>query len=252
MTSGVRVQIGDRPEVEVAVGHPLVFGRLPGPGQLALDDTRVSRRHGEIAATAAGTWTVTATGSHAGVAVYDHETPSRLHVPCGVGPVLVPFARASVVIEIEEQRHAFTVSAPGLAGWSGSWESVLRATEAPVDPSVTQIGWDGVRGRDERTGRPLRWFQTLVAMCEPYFADPPEERVPTDDELARRLGTTKNMVQSRLIGSVRDALGFDTYTPQLRQTMVSIAISQGLVTAADLAVLDIAGDADAEATDSKA
>lgn len=53
--------------------------------------------------------------------------------------------------------------------------------------------------------------------------------VRSDAELAARLGTTANVVQSRLIAEVRDALGFDRFTPQLRQTLVSVALSQGLV-----------------------
>jgi hypothetical protein len=40
------------------------------------------------------------------------------------------------------------------------------------------------------------------------------------------------------VGDVKRQLGFESYTPHLKQTMVSIAISQRLVTAADLAVLD--------------
>lgn len=235
----VEVTLDDGRVEVLAVGESMDIGRAAGRGRLGGDDRRVSRRHGVIAALEDGTWTATATGTLAGLVIYDHETPSRLHVPAGVGPVAIPFARSSLVVEVREQRYACSVVAAGLTGWTGSWASVLGASARPRDKGTnTQVAWDDVRGRDPRTGRPLRWFQLLVALCEPRLGDPPEDRIPTDDEVAARLGVTPNRVGSRLVGRAREELGLPSYTPQLRQAMVSIAISQGLVTSHDLVVLD--------------
>lgn len=237
----LRASVEGRQAIVVGVGRSLEIGRNDGPGQIAVTNQAVSRRHGVIAFEGPG-WSVTATGTQSGLVVYDHETPSRVHVPRGVGPVAMPFAQASVVIEVRQQRYPVTVTAPGLDGWAGSWASTLSAAAGSGMRGATRPPWDGVRWRDERTGKPLRWYQALVAMCEPFLTVGGPDTVPSDSELARRIGTTVNVVQSRLMGEIRDHLGFQTYTSQLRQTMVAVAISQRLVTADDLTVLDVPSD----------
>lgn len=232
----VTVQIGDRRPVSLSPGAQLVIGRDDGPGQVGADDRTVSRRHGVIAA-ADSHWTVQATGTRSGLVVYDHETPSRLLISRGVGPVVVPFASASVVIEVRLRRYSVTVQGPGAPGWAGSWASARTEWSDAPAPGETHVPWE-IRWRDTSTGKPMRWYQTLVAMCEPFLLHVPDAVVPSDAQIAQRIGTSVNVIQSRLMGEVRDQLGFDRYTPDLRRTMVSIAISQRLVTAADLAVLD--------------
>jgi hypothetical protein len=168
--------------------------------------------------------------------IYDHETPSRLLLSRDVGPVVVPFASASVVIEVKLRRYAVTVDGPGAPGWAGSWASAIGdGVQAPA-PGETHIPWE-IRWKDPSTGKPLRWYQTLVAMCEPFLRNARDPLVPTNAQIAHRLGTSENVIGKRLMDVVRDQLGFDRYTPNLRQTMVSIAISQRLVTVADLSVL---------------
>lgn len=220
-------------------GQHLMCGRAPGPGELAADNTAVSREHVAIRAEA-DRWSISTVGRYAGVVVYDHETPSRIHVPRGVTDLPMPFASASVVIEIRQRRYPIRVEGTGAAGWSGAWRSIRdqEVAPAPNAATATETEWDEVRWQNRRNGRPLRWYQTLVAMCEPFFAQPPVEVVPSDAEIARRLGVSENMVQSNYIGQVRDALGFGSYSTQLRQTLVSVAISQRLVTVDDLRVLD--------------
>jgi hypothetical protein len=78
----------------------------------------------------------------------------------------------------------------------------------------------------------------LVAMCEPSFGPTSPTTIPSDAELAERLGTTANVVSATYMKEVREALGFDKYEPSLRQTIVAVAIAQGLVTVDDLEVLD--------------
>lgn len=225
-------------------GERLEFGREEVEASITDGDRWVSRHHGTIAADERG-WSVEAVGSRCGVVVYDTETPSRLHIARGVGPVTMPFAAAAVVVEARGRRHVLFVEGPGAPGWSGAWASVLGETqgEGRVPPGLGTVGpWEGVRWLDRRTGRPLRWYQTLVAMCEPFFATPPVEEVPTDAELADRLGTTAAVVRKRLMGELRDELGLDAEAPHVRRTIVAIAIAQGLVTRDDLRVLDEPGD----------
>lgn len=232
----VTVWVTDGQPVTVEVGAKLCFGRDPGPAQLAVDDPTVSRRHGFVHAFE-GAWAVSSTGSRLGLLLFDRDSPSRLNVPVGAGPVTVPFEHCAVVIESRHTRHALIVHGPGAAGWKTVRASV--ASDTPEDAAGRTLApWAGLHWRDGRSRQPLRWYRTLVAMCEPYLAAPPVEVVPSDAALAQRLGTTTNVVQSRLISEVRDALGFDRFTPQLRQTMVAVALSQGLVTRADLDVLD--------------
>ena len=232
------IWVEDRAPIRLESGEFLELGRFDGPGQLAANDVAVSRRHAIIGATEHG-WTVQCTGSRSGLVVYDHETPSSIHVPRGVGPVVLPFAEASVIIEVQQRRYASTVHSPGLAGWAGSWASVLGEGPDSLHPGSTRLPWDGLRWCDSRTGRPLRWYQVLVAMCEPFLLTPATAAVPSAAELARRLNTTANMVESKLVGDVRRQLGLAPHTPNLGRTMVTLAINQGLVTATDLSVLDV-------------
>lgn len=232
----VTVQIGDRRPVPLSPGAQLVIGRDDGPGQVGADDRTVSRHHGVITA-ADKHWTVQATGTRSGLVVYDHETPSQLLISRGVGPVVVPFASASVVIEVRLRRYSLTVQGPGAPGWSGSWASARTEWSDAPAPGETHVPWE-IRWRDASTGKPMRWYQTLVAMCEPFLLHAPDATVPTNAQIARRLGVSTSSVEKRLMEQVRNGLGFDPYGADPRRTIVSIAISQRLVTAADLAVLD--------------
>jgi hypothetical protein len=120
----VTIEVGNRDPYGSLPGAQLVIGRDAGPGQLGAEDRTVSRRHGIITA-AQDHWTVQATGTRSGLVVYDHETPSRILLSRGVGPVIVPFASASVVVEVRLRRYAVTVEGPGAPGWAGSWASAI-------------------------------------------------------------------------------------------------------------------------------
>ena len=87
--------------VSLQPGEQLVFGRGPGPGQIAPRDTAVSARHGVIEALD-GRWAVHSTGRVASFNIYDCQTPSTLHVPLGAGPVPVPFNESVIAIEVED------------------------------------------------------------------------------------------------------------------------------------------------------
>jgi hypothetical protein len=230
------VRVGDV-ETRLAGGEEFWFGRDAGQGQVTADDLAVSGRHGCILATAAG-WSVRSTGSVHSFAVYDCDTPSRLFVPRGAGPIEVPFAAAMVVIDVEYRHYAIGVTSAGATGWAGNWTS-LRVGP-PGGEQGTVAAWNAAPYAD-RNGRVLRWYQVLVAMCEPRLrlpADRREERIPTNREIAARLGISIHVLENHHIDRLRRELGFSTYTEQVRQAAVLIAINQGLVTTADLDLLD--------------
>lgn len=228
----VTVDMG-RGAVQVPPGGVLAFGRNADDGLIGADDRRVSRHHGDIIAGEGGTWSLT---SHGGVVVYDHETPSRLHVPRGIGPVTIPFAKATVIIELRDTRHAFTVTSSGLPGWDGSWASVAAArVPTPAGPDATELAWEPAFGRS-RKNQPVRWYQALVALCEPTLRGD-GAAVPTDAQVARRIDVS-TVRAGRLVTQARDALGFEPRTANLRQAMVALSIGQGLVTPRELRVLD--------------
>lgn len=234
-----RVLINDR-VIELSEGEELPFGRSPGRGQISESST-VSSVHGVIHVESES-WSVTSTGRFHGFTVLDVETPSRLVIPVGAGPVRVPFARAVVAVELERHRCLLEVDASTACaeGWEGAWVSYphRRAGVAPAG-GQTVLAWESARFVD-RTGRPLRWYQVLVALCEPRLRLPAaerEERIPTNQEIARRIGVTVGVVE-RYLDQLREALGFPRYSEQMRLGAVLLAISQGLVTPSDLAVLD--------------
>lgn len=287
MNSAVRIEIGDS-VVHLATGEHLTFGRNPGPGQIASNVRAVSGDHGVVEAHEHG-WTVRSTGSLYSFSVYDTESPSRLFIPLGSGPVLVPFAKGVVTIEIREFRCAFTVEGPAAKGWANSWRSVrdtqptdvadpTRATQTTTTrpaPStaqtaqttqttptnsatgafevasikgatmkemaapLTEMVWNQSHFIDRR-GNVRRWYQVLVALCEPRLrlpADTREERIPTNRQISMRLGISESTLK-KYLDQLRDSFGFDTYTEQMRLAVVLIAISQGIVTVNDLSVLD--------------
>ncbi len=246
------------------------FGRNPGPGQIASNVRAVSGDHGVVEAHEHG-WSVTSTGSLYSFSVYDTESPSRLFIPLGSGPVLIPFAKGVVTIEIREFRFAFTVAGPAAKGWANSWRSVrdVQPTDAPVEVSqsiaqmgnqttgdfetstirespirevtspLTEMVWSQSHFIDRR-GNVRRWYQVLVALCEPRLrlpAETREERVPTNRQISMRLGISESTLK-KYLDQLRDSFGFDTYTEQMRLAVVLIAISQGIVTVNDLSVLD--------------
>lgn len=242
--SMVRVLIGER-EIELAPGDELAFGRAPGPGHLSLSPA-VSKVHGVVRA-GEGMWSVVSTGTYHGFTVLDGETPSRLVIPKGAGPVAVPFARAVIAVEVEHHRCVLEVDArhAGAPGWEGAWVSYLNREPASTLASGTgtNLAWAGARFVD-RAGRPLKWYQVLVAMCEPRLRLPAserEDRIPSNREIAQRLGVSVGVIENHHLDRLRRELGFPRFSEQMRLGAVLLAISQGIVTTADLPLLDLDG-----------
>ncbi len=211
-------------------GEWLKFGRGKGPGQITETDRTVSELHGTIRHDG-DSWSITSTGSYLGASVHDVATAAGFELSVGVGPVTVPFAHAMVIVAGREARHALSVRGPVLGGAEPS--IVGSGSTIPiVDRSVCL-------GRD---GRPLRWFLTLIALCEHSLANPGSTvgAVPSDRELQARLGIGSSTLE-RALTRVREELGFAPHTPQLRVVMAITAIHQGVVTPSDLQHLDYEG-----------
>ena len=242
--AALRISIGERCQL-ITPGERLEFGRAEGPGQIS-ESSAVSSVHGVITASE-GSWSVTSTGRFHGFSVLDVETPSRLVIPIGAGPVTVPFARSVIAVEVEHHRYLLEVDARPFAAqdWAGAWTSYLnrRPGQADDESSGTSLAWSGAHFVD-RNGRPLRWYQVLVAMCEPRLRLPAssrEDRVPSNKEIAARLGVTVGVIENHHLDRLRSELGFPRFSEQMRLGAVLLAISQGIVTPADLAVLGQSG-----------
>jgi hypothetical protein len=222
-------------------GMTLDFGRtIGGVGRIS-EHGEVSRHHGTVVASDDG-FAVISTGTHSGFVVADRTTPSRLFVPCGVGPVSVPFADASVIVEFGEEYDYLDVRVTGSDAadrWSSAWGPEMRERLADAARHkqaglVTAPPMSAVRWR-MANGKPYAWFDTLVAMCEPALGVGPAG-TPTNRQLAARRQVKLRVIE-RHVASIHEAFGFDTDDKGARYVIVQIAIDQGLVTRADLAAL---------------
>ncbi len=224
----LRITIGEAHH-QVEVSQEFLFGRDPGPGQLAIDDTTVSRVHGRIT-NLDDRWIVASTGSYLGFLIHDLDSAATLEVPAGVGQLSVPFRSAMVVVPAR-RRHLFTVTSPHnheSDDADGATPTTVAATERVVPQSACF----------DRDGRPLRWFQVLVALCEPRLTT---ERggflVPTDQEIRRRLGMGSSAFD-RAFARARQELGFEPYTHLVRVAMATTAVHQGIVRPEHLVLLN--------------
>ena len=230
-------------EYRLAESKPFQFGRADGPGQIGADDRRVSQVHGSVVDLGSG-WALLCSARLSGLTVYDCDSPSRLLLPPQSGPVLIPFAHAVVAVEFKSIRHHLEVDSIGAPGWTDGWRSsAVEVSDEPADATI-HPHFD-IRFFD-RTGRPLRWYQTLVALCEPRLSNPPDERIPTNREIAARLGVTQSMVENHYLDRLRRELGFSKFDEQSRLAAVVIALSQAIVTRQSISVLTMQGDADGQ------
>jgi hypothetical protein len=217
------------------------FGRaIGGVGRIS-EHREASRHHGTVVASDDG-FAVISTGTHSGFVVADRTTPSRLYVPCGVGPVSVPFADASVIVEFGEEYDYLDVKVTGsdvADRWSRAWGPEMRErwadaardnrADLATAPAMSEVRWRMANGK------PYAWFETLVAMCEPALGVGPAG-TPTNRRLAARRKVRVRVIE-RHVASIYEAFGFDTDDKGARYVIVQIAIDQGLVTRADLAGL---------------
>lgn len=237
-TLSIRVTNPSRRGDDTVTLHPgdgFPFGReVGGVGRIS-DDPRVSRHHGVVHAASDGL-SVSSTSRSNGFVVRDRATPSRLYIPCGVGPVAIPFRQCSIVLEhcvgvVPYLDITVTGSASADAwhqGWGPDTRAAWRRSGASTAPPIGRFD------PELRNGRPYAWFKTLVALCEPHFGLGPAG-TPTNPELAARLHVSTTTVEKHLTEIYR-ALEIDRAAGQ-RELAVTIAITTGAVTPHDLTLL---------------
>lgn len=238
--------------VEIKIVHPNIgglfkvlhpgdeqeFGReIEGVGAIG-EDRAISRRHGIVRATTDG-FTVTSTGTRVGFVVADRTTPSKLHIARGIGPITVPFADCSIVVEHKRGRDYLNVTVRGSDAadrWARSWGPEMRKLWdlAPRRGIGTAAPWPTIDWK-KANGKDYAWFTTLVALCEPAFGDAPAG-TPTNPDLGRRLYKGHGVIE-RDLNAIYAAFGLEGRSRQ-REIIVSIAIAQGIVTREDIATLN--------------
>lgn len=226
MADGVlRVQIDDD-VFFVDPGDTFAFGRSEVLGILGEGDSTVSRTHG-IISNYADRWEVTSTGSYFGFLIHDVESAATLEVPVGTGPIGVPFNSVVIVIPARK-RYVLTVDAPHRQPEFRPAQTGSTAATEQIVPE--EACFDG-------KGRALRWFQVLVALCEPrLLLERGPVTIPSDAAIRHRLGMGSSSFD-RAFARARSELGFERYTPLVRVAMMNVAIHQGVVRPEHLALL---------------
>jgi hypothetical protein len=234
----------------LSAGDELQFGRdVDGVGRIIGGFRRgrsVSRVHGVVHATATG-YAVTSTGRYFGFTVADRTTPSRLYVPVGIGPVAVPFAESSIIIEFADlestaehrlSRARLDVSVDGSetawrwkTGWGVDIEN--RWARQPHEGMGTQKP-HFLSKFLLANGRHRACFKTLVALCEPSLGEG-DAGTPTNSELARRLGCSEKIIE-RHLSEIYERVGV-LYDARPRESAAALAVNRGLVTREHLHLL---------------
>lgn len=218
--------------VVLVPGDEQHFGRdVGGVGRIG-EDRAVSRHHGVVCGTTDG-FTVTSTGTRVGFVVTDRTTPSKLQIARGVGPVVVPFADCSIVVEHARGRDYLNITVHGsdsADNWAKSWGSEMRRLwkGGPQGGLGTAPPWP-LADWQKRDGETYAWFTTLVALCEPAFGDAPAG-TPTNPQLAKRLYKGQGVIE-RDMNAIHIAFGLRAGQ---REVLAAIAVAQGIVTRQDL------------------
>lgn len=231
---------------DVAEGEVLRFGRgTPDDGvELTLsDDPRLHRQCGVLTVQDDG-WTVFNTGGWLHLRLVDLDGLGRDDLPPG-SRRRVPWIRTEVSVGLGTDRVGFSAE-----------QRVLRpAGRAELPPEAGQLS-----GRltidpfalDRGTG----YFRALVALCQPRLEDSRNREVPSDAQVAVRLNRVPSEVQhvtargvGRRIAYLRSLFGLLEQDERgssaglerrgARAHLVDIALEAGVVTAADLRLLEV-------------
>ena len=166
---------------------------------------------------------MTSVGSYVGFLVHDVNSAATLEIPPGTGPVGVPFQSAVMVVPART-RYVFTVEAPHVS----ARQQPTTMQDSTVRAAATEqvIPENACFGRD---GAPLRWFQVLIALCEPRFLlGKGPVVIPSDGAIRHRLGMGVSSFD-RAFARARTELGFEPYTHLVRVAMMNTAIHQSIV-----------------------
>ncbi|GHH48807.1 hypothetical protein FHS35_002526 [Streptomyces umbrinus] len=222
-----------RPQIRLAPGERLPFGRSANGNGLAIAHEGVSRKAGEITAQGAF-WVLSNLSAHQTYVVENPEGagehikvgPGRLDapVPFEFSRIVLPAAGDLLTIEVWAPRHDYLRSPEGLDG-------------ATTTPAFS-------------VDRTKRYFAVLAALCEPRLRGEPHAPLPTVDQVVERLrphwpAASRTSVQwniDYLAVKLRLKPGPDTADtgPRLngkKESLVSLALRFDLVREDDLLVL---------------
>ncbi|MEV5438532.1 FHA domain-containing protein [Streptomyces sp. NPDC052682] len=222
-----------RPQIRLAPGERLTFGRSAPDNTLHIAHDGVSRRAGEISAQGAF-WILSNLSRDQTYVVENPEgagehikvAPGRLDapVPFEFARIVLPAAGDLLPLEVWAPRHDYLSTEGGLSG----------ATTAPAFC----------------LDRTKRYFAVLAALCEPRLRGAPHAPLPTVDQVVERLRPTwpaasRTSVQwniDYLAVKLRLKPGPETAEPGPRlngkkESLVSLALRFDLVREDDLAVL---------------
>ena len=227
--------IGD--ERVLSPGDVLTFGRS---ADLEIDDNRYLHRLIGRFAWANGMWWLANTGSSIALRLADARGPSYAKVAPGA---TVPLAYETAVLTFEAGGRPYELHL----------ELLIDAPSFGVDPSTA----DAVAGNGDAVdleatttagSLPLNEEQRLllIALCEPWLDDSSSNELPTNRQIAARLGWTITKYNRKLdwlcqkyasagVSGLRGSS--DLLARDRRVRLVEHALDTGVVTAADLSRL---------------
>ncbi|MFJ5835651.1 FHA domain-containing protein [Streptomyces shenzhenensis] len=209
-----------RPQIRLAPGERLAFGR-PAPGNdLAIPHEGVARRAGEI--TAQGTfWMLSNLSAHQTYVVADPEGAGE-HIKIGPGRLdaPVPFEFSRIVLPAAGDLLALEV-------WAPRHDQLRGGADTTGDTTAPVYSVD----------RTKRYFAVLAALCEPRLRGDPHAPLPTVDQVVERLRPGWPAVSRTTVQWNIDYLAVKLRLDGKKESLVSLALRFDVVREDDLTVL---------------
>ncbi|MFJ8597449.1 FHA domain-containing protein [Streptomyces shenzhenensis] len=209
-----------RPQIRLAPGERLAFGR-PAPGNdLAIPHEGVARRAGEI--TAQGTfWILSNLSAHQTYVVADPEGAGE-HIKVGPGRLdaPVPFEFSRIVLPAAGDLLALEV-------WAPRHDQLRGGADTTGDTTAPVYSVD----------RTKRYFAVLAALCEPRLRGDPHAPLPTVDQVVERLRPGWPAVSRTTVQWNIDYLAVKLRLDGKKESLVSLALRFDVVRKDDLTVL---------------
>ncbi|MGW4732007.1 FHA domain-containing protein [Streptomyces shenzhenensis] len=209
-----------RPQIRLAPGERLAFGR-PAPGNdLAIPHVGVARRAGEI--TAQGTfWILSNLSARQTYVVADPEGAGE-HIKVGPGRLdaPVPFEFSRIVLPAAGDLLALEV-------WAPRHDQLRGGADTTGDTTTPVYSVD----------RTKRYFAVLAALCEPRLRGEPHAPLPTVDQVVERLRPGWPAVSRTTVQWNIDYLAVKLRLDGKKESLVSLALRFDVVREDDLTVL---------------